>query len=333
MLVNCVVYQNGRKLADIHTDQISDYVAKPDHFVWVALKDPTPADLDQMKEEFGLHELSVEDAKHGHQRPKIEEYGDSLFVVLQLIEMRENSELEVGEVDIFVGPNYILSIRNKSEHGFQDIRARCEREPHLLQYGAGFVLYALMDSVVDRYFPVLDALEAELEKIEESIFKKSNSKKLRISSSKEARSVIEELYSLKRRLVILQHATVPLLEAISKLYGSRAPQICYGMQDYFRDVYDHLQRITRTIESSREMIATALQVNLGMITLSENEVMKRLGAYAALFAVPTMIAGIYGMNFKVMPELMWDYGYPLVLSLMVITDFILWRQFKKRGWL
>ena len=323
MLINCVAYQDGRKLADLSVEKISDYVARPNCFVWVALKDPTPAELAKMQEEFNLHELAVEDAHHGHQRPKIEEYGDSMFVVLQMIEMREDGELSVGEMDVFVGPNYVLSVRTGAERGFQDVRARCEREPDLLRNGSGFVLYALMDSVVDRYFPIVDALEEELERIEGRIFEQSSS----------ARQVIEELYSLKRRLMIVQHAAAPLLEAVSKLQGGRIPPVCSGMQEYFRDVYDHLQRIVRNIEGRREMVTTAIQVNLAMITLSENEVMKRLASYAALFAVPTMIAGIYGMNFEHIPELEWTFGYPLSLAVMAGADALLWWRFKKAGWL
>lgn len=323
MLINCVAYQDGRKLADLSVEEISDYVARPNCFVWVALKDPTPAELAKMQEEFNLHELAVEDAHHGHQRPKIEEYGDSMFVVLQMIEMREDGELSVGEMDVFVGPNYVLSVRTGAERGFQDVRARCEREPDLLRNGSGFVLYALMDSVVDRYFPIVDALEEELERIEGRIFEQSSS----------ARQVIEELYSLKRRLMIVQHAAAPLLEAVSKLQGGRIPPVCSGMQEYFRDVYDHLQRIVRNIEGRREMVTTAIQVNLAMITLSENEVMKRLASYAALFAVPTMIAGIYGMNFEHIPELEWTFGYPLSLAVMAGADALLWWRFKKAGWL
>ncbi|GIX28554.1 MAG: magnesium transport protein CorA [Burkholderiales bacterium] len=323
MLINCVAYQDGRKLADLPVERISDYLVKPGGFVWVALKDPTPQELSQMQEEFNLHELAVEDARHGHQRPKIEEYGDSLFVVLQVIEMRDDGELTVGEVDIFVGSNYVLSIRSGAERGFQDVRARCEREPELLRYGAGFVLYALMDSVVDRYFPIVGALEDELERIEERIFQQSTP----------ARRIIEDLYSLKHRLMIVQHAVAPLLEAVSKLHGGRTPPVCGGMQEYFRDVSDHLLRMLRTIEGRREMLNTVMQVNLAMITLAENEVMKRLASYAALFAVPTMIAGIYGMNFRHMPELDWTFGYPLVLAVMAGADALLWRRFKKAGWL
>jgi magnesium transporter len=321
MLVNCVAYQEGTKLSDIAKEDISEYVKRPDCFVWVALKDPTQAELEEMRDEFGLHELAVEDARHGHQRPKIEEYGNSLFAVLQTIESKAD-ELQVGEVDIFVGPNYILSVRLHSERGFTEVRARCEREPHLLKHGAAYVFYALMDAVVDRYFPILDALESELEQIEEQIFLRNT-----------ARFNIEALYALKRRLMTLKHAVDPLMEAVSKLYGGRVPQICSGMGEYFRDVFDHLQRLHATIEGIRDMQTTAIQVNLGMISLNETEVTKKLAAWAAIIGVPTMIAGIYGMNFKNMPELEWVWGYPVSVAIMAAIDLWLYFQFKKIKWL
>jgi magnesium transporter len=325
MIINCVVYQDGKKLADIHVDDISVYLAKPECFVWVALKDPDAGELDVMKHEFGLHELALEDVRHGHQRPKIEEYGESLFAVLHTIEMDDDNELLVGEVDVFVGPNYVLSVRNRTRLGFQDVRTRCEHEPHLLKEGAAFVLYALIDNIVDRYFPVLEVLGTKLEEIEDRIFEKHS-----LASS---RAIIEDLYSLKRRLVKLHHHVAPLLESVGKLSGGRIPRICSGMSTYFRDVSDHLERIVRTIEGRREMIVTAIQVNLGMISLAENEVTKRLGAFAALFAVPTMIAGIYGMNFQSIPELHYAYGYPICLAAMLGIDVFLWWRFKAAGWL
>jgi magnesium transporter len=321
MLVNCVAYQDGKKLADIPKEDISEYVKRPDCFVWVALRDPSPAEIEEMREEFDLHELAVEDASHGHQRPKIEEYGDSLFAVLQPIELKDD-ELGVGEVDIFVGPNYILSTRVSSDRGFADVRARCEREPELLRHGAAYVFYALMDKVVDRYFPVLDALETELETVEEQIFVKNA-----------ARSNIEALYDLKRKLMTLKHAVDPLMEAVGKLYGGRVPMICAGMGEYFRDVFDHLQRLHATIEGIRDMQTTAIQVNLGMISLNETEVTKKLAAWAAIIAVPTLIAGIYGMNFKYMPEYDLLFGYPIAIGVMIAIDVALYFWFKKIRWL
>jgi magnesium transporter len=321
MLVNCVAYTGGHKLADIPVEDISEYLKRPNCFVWVALKDPEPSELEMMQEEFGLHELAVDDARHGHQRPKIEEYGDSLFAVLQTIELKDD-DFVLGEVHIFVGPNYILSTRRRTEKGFAEVRARCEREPDLLQNGSGYVLYALMDAVVDRYFPVLDALESELEAVEEKIFVKNT-----------ARSNIEALYALKQKLMVLKHAVDPLMEAVGKLSGGRVPHICAGMREYFRDVLDHLQRLHASIEGIRDMQTTAIQVNLGMINLNETEVTKKLAGWAAIIAIPTLIAGIYGMNFKGMPEYDWIYGYPMALAAMVGIDVGLYLWFRKIRWL
>ncbi|MES2942204.1 MAG: magnesium and cobalt transport protein CorA [Pseudomonadota bacterium] len=324
MLINCVVYQNGTKLADIPVSEISDYICSPDSFVWVALQDATPAELEEMQHEFGLHELAVEDAQHGHQRPKIEEYGASLFSVLHLVEPvpGKPNELNIGEVDVFTGKNYVLSVRNRSQKGFLGVRERCEREPELLRYGSGFVLYALMDAVVDRYFPILDELETELETIEKEIFTKGA-----------ARSNIEQLYDLKGRVMILKHAVAPLLEGAGKLHGGRVPQICTGVQDYFRDVVDHLMRINSLIDNMRDTIGTAIQVNLAMVTIEESEVTKKLAAWASIFAVCTAFAGIWGMNFEAMPELKWKYGYLMALSMMVTVCVILYWRFRRARWL
>jgi magnesium transporter len=321
MLINCVAYQNGRKLADIARSEISEYVKRPDCFVWVALYEPDPGELEAMQEEFGLHELAVDDAQTGHQRPKIEEYGNSLFVVLHTVEL-EGKSLRVGEVDIFAGPNYVLSVRSRTKRGFAEVRARCETEPELLRHGSGFVLYALMDVVVERYFPVLEALETEFENLEEQIF-----------AGGLARRNIEALYALKQKLMVLRHASGPLAEGVGKLYGGRVPQVCSGTQEYFRDVYDHLGRINQTIDGIRDSVTTAMAVSVSLIQLQENEMMKRLAGYASLVAIPTMIAGLYGMNFKHMPELDWTFGYPMAVGAMVAIDSYLFYRFRKAGWL
>ncbi|HWA36594.1 MAG TPA: magnesium and cobalt transport protein CorA [Burkholderiales bacterium] len=322
MLVNCVVYKEGRKLADIGKDDISDYLKQPGVFVWVAMKDPSDEEVLEMQEEFDLHELAAEDARHGHQRPKIEEYGAVLFVVLNTIELMPTDELKVGEVDIFCGPNFILSIRHRTERGFQDVRSRAEREPELLRNGSGFVLYALMDAIVDRYFPVLDAIETDLEHAEEQLF---------VGGA--PRANIEQLYYVKRELMELKHIVGPALETSNKLFGGRVPQVCMGLGDYFRDVYDHLLRLNQQIDTLRDTSNTAIQVALAMISLDDFQVTKRLAAYAALVAVPTMIAGVYGMNFEHMPELRWTFGYPLAVGVMVAIDTFLFFRFRKAGWL
>jgi len=321
MLVNCAVYQEGRKLKEISQQEIKTWVSRPDSFVWVALRDPDPQELSEMQAEFDLHDLAVEDASRGHQRSKIEEYSDTLFVVLHMLAPGED-ELRIGELHVFVGRNFVLSIRNRSERGFSEVRSRCEREPELLKYGAGYVFYALMDAVVDRYFPILDELESELDAIEERIF-----------SGTSARANIEALYALKQKLTVMKHATAPLLEAVSKLFGGRVPMVCAGMGDYFRDIYDHLVRLNQTTDSTRDMVVTALSVNLSMIALQENETTKKLASYAALLAIPTLVAGIYGMNFTDMPELKWHFGYPLVMGLMLVVDVWLFRRFRRIGWL
>jgi magnesium transporter len=321
MLVNCVAYLEGRKLADIAVAEISDYVSRPECFVWVALKDATPEELEQMQQEFGLHALAVEDARHGHQRPKLEEYGSTLFAVLHTLELGDGA-LHIGEVDLFVGENFVLSSRQGTDQGLAAVRARTEREPELLRHGAGFVFYALIDAVVDRYFPVVDALEVELEALESHIF-----------AGASPRTNLEALYGLKQKLMTVKHAVDPLLEAVGKLHGGRVPHVCLGTQDYFRDVYDHLLRLSQVLDSLRDMVTTAMSVTVAMISLAETEVTKRLAAYGALVAVPTMIAGIYGMNFEHMPELKLTFGYPLAIASMVAIDLYLFSRFRKARWL
>ena len=322
MLISCVVYKDGHKVADIGIDEVQEHVMQPGNLVWVALREPDGDMLGKMQQQLGLHPLAVEDARNGHQRPKIEDYGDSLFAVMHIIEP-DGAELRVGEVAVFAGHNYVVSVRSHAERGFQEVRARCEREPELLRLGSGFVLYALTDAVVDRYFPVLDLLEAELESVEERIFANNGS----------PRANIEALYELKNRLMVVKHAVAPLLEGVSNLSGARVPALCTGLREYFRDIYDHLLRLNQTIETIRDSVATATSVNLSMITLQENETMKRLAAYAALIAVPTMVAGIYGMNFQHMPELGWKFGYPAALGIMAVIDIYLFYKLRKAKWL
>ncbi len=321
MLVNCVAYLNGARLADIAVEDIGRYLGQPGCFVWVALCDATPEELEFMRKAFGLHELAVEDARHGEQRPKIEEYGDSLFSVMRLLDFKEG-EFSVGELDVFAGHNYVLSIRNNSTRDFQVVRERCERQAGLLRQGAGFVLYALMDAVVDRYFPIIDALEMTLEEIEERIFEKGA-----------ANANVRRLYDLKHQAMQLRHAVAPLREAVGKLSGELVPELCANSREYYRDVYDHLTRINASIDAIRETIGTAIQVNLSMVTIEDNEVTKRLAAWAGIFAMATAFAGIWGMNFKEMPELGWAYGYPMALGVIVSASVILYIRFKRAGWL
>lgn len=321
MLIRSVAYKQGRVLAAIQPEEISSYLTIPDCFIWVALFEPDAATLDLMQHQFQLHPLAIEDAQHGHQLPKIEEYVGSVFAVVHMIEADEG-ELKVGEVAIFAGRNFILSVRKGAKRGFQEVRERCEHEPELLERGPGYVLYALIDAVVDRYFPILQTIEDELDVVEERIF-----------ASVTTRENIEALYAIKRRLMTIRHAVTPLMEGLANLSGRRVPLVCIGMQEYFRDIADHLQRLSQAIESNRDTVGTAISVNLSMITLQESETTKRLAAYAALVAVPTLIAGVYGMNFDVMPELRWRYGYALVMFTMITIDVVIFFRLRKAKWL
>ena len=320
MLINCASYQNGKKIADIDIENISDHIADKNSFVWVALLDPTVDEIAKMKEEFDLHPLAVEDALLGHQRPKIEEYGKSLFAVIQVL--KYDDDISVGELDIFAASDYVLSIRNRSDVGFLGVRQRCEQEPELLSQGSGFVLYALIDAVVDRYFPIVERLGLELENIEDTLFDERSTK-----------SNIERLFELKRKVMVVKHAVSPLMEAVGKLSSGRVPPICANSTEYFRDILDHLTRINSVIESIRDAIGTAIQVSLSAIALEQNNIQKRLASWAAIFAVATAFAGIWGMNFEQMPELKWDLGYPIAISIIVLACSFLYWRFKRSGWL
>jgi magnesium transporter len=321
MIVNCVAYENGHRLRDIATLEIGDYLTQPDRFVWVALHDPNADEIALFQNVFNLHELAVEDAMSGGQRPKLEEYGSSLFMIMHMLTMQQD-ELESGQLAVFAGSNYVLSVRQHPGRGFSEVRRRCESEPHLLKQGPAFVLYALMDAVVDSYFPLIETLEAELESIEDQIFVRGS-----------ARQSLERLYELKRKAMQMKHATTPLSEATTHLFGGRVPALCRQTGEYFRDVYDHLHRIESAVESVREMIVTAIQVNLSMVAIDEGEVNKRLAAWAAIFAVATIFAGIWGMNFTHMPELDWRLGYPLALGIMGTVCGALYLRFRRAGWL
>lgn len=321
MLINCSAYKNGLKVRDLSIAEISETLKEDAVFVWVALKDPTHEEILAMQQEFNLHPLAVDDVFSESQRTKIEEYGETVFAVA-LAPTNSLSSLEWGKVSLFVGQKFVLSVRQNIEKGFTDVRARCETEPHLLSYGSGFVFYAILDNIVDRYFPVVEQLENQLEVIESKIFKLES-----------AKAHIESIYVLKEKTMSFRNTAQPLLDALDKLHGGRVPKVCLGMQEYFRDVYDHLYRVERGADSIREMLVTAIQVNLALISLNETQVSKRLASWAAILAVPTMIAGIYGMNFKHMPELEYEWAYPAVLIFMFSIDIYLLYRFKKASWI
>lgn len=321
MLINCVAYKDGQRLADLDLAQVSLYLARGDCFVWVALKDPDPDELAVTQAQFSLPELAVEDARNGHQRPKLEEYGNVVFAVLQLLEIVDGA-ISVGEVDIFVSERFVVSVRSNSHQNLLGVRQRCESEPDLLRLGAGFVLYSIMDIVVDRYFPLLDAIESELDEIELQIFDR-----------RQPRQSIERLYELKRKTMILRHAALPMLEFVGKLHGGRVPPVCAQYQDYFRDIHDHLNRIITTLDGVRDTITTAIQVNLSIVTIDESEVTKKLAAWASIFGASTALAGVWGMNFEHMPELKWEWGYPVAIATIVAVSAALYWRFRRAGWI
>lgn len=321
MLINCAVYAEGKRAETLDLNTLDRAKTGDGRFIWVALKDAAQEEVARLQRHFGLHPLAIEDATTGHQRPKLEEYGTTLFSVIQLLE-RVDGEISVGEIDIFIDRDFIVSFRSNSNQDFLGVRQRCETEPELLRHGPGYVFYAMLDHVVDRYFELTESLQSELESIEEDIFVRPD-----------ARKHIERLFKLKQQSTVLRHAALPMSEFIGKLYGGRVPPVCAQSQEYFRDVHDHLARIMGALDAVRESIATAIQVNLSMVTIEESEVTKRLAAWAAIFAASTALAGIWGMNFEHMPELAWTWGYPLALSVIVSVAALLYRRFRKAGWL
>jgi magnesium transporter len=322
-VVNCAAYSEGCRIATIPVEAISDHLLEPNRFVWIGLHDPSGNILKQIQEEFQLHELAIEDALRAHQRPKLETYGETLFIVVRTVQMNyESRKLDFGETHFFVGKNFIVSIRHGSSRAYSEVRARCESTPQLLRKGPGFALYAVMDSIVDGYFPVIDELGQELEVLEERIF-----------SEKPSRETTKQIYDLKRQLVEVKRAVSPLIDVCTRLTRFDLEVIPEDTRPYFRDVYDHVIRINEMVDSTREILATALEANFSLVSISQNEIQKRFAGWAAILAVPTMIAGIYGMNFKFMPELDWQYGYPVILSIIVIVCGLIYSAFKRAGWL
>lgn len=321
MVVKCVAYADGRKTAEVAIPDISEILKSEDQFVWIGLREPDEALLRQIQEEFGLHDLAIEDALSAHQRPKLEEYGQSLFIVLRTAQWHDGS-IAFGETHIFIGPRYLVSVRHGASLSYAEVRTRIETTPQLLRKGPGFVLYALMDFVVDHYFPIVDQLEERLEGLEERIFAGGFN-----------RQSTQEIYDLKRDLVALKRAVSPLIEICNRLIRFDVVLIPEDVRLYFRDVYDHVIRINEAVDSLRELLTSALEANLSLISVGQNEVMKKLAAWAAILAVPTMVAGIYGMNFEFMPELHWHYGYALIMSAMAGICGLLFWWFKRAEWL
>lgn len=321
MVMKCVAYKQGSRFGDITVEEISDVLKQDGTFVWLGLRESDNALLGKIQAEFGLHELAVEDARSAHQQPKLEAYGDTLFLVMYTAHWFDDA-VQFGETHLFAGPRFLVSIRHGSPAGFARVRERCESMPQRLAKGPGFVLYALMDHVVDNYLPVVGKLQARLENLEADIFRHQYQ-----------RETLEELYDLKRDLVLLRRAIEPLLDICNELMRFHDHIIPKDIRFYFRDIYDHVKRINQTIDGMREMLATAMQVHLATITVRQNEVVKRLAGWGAILAIPTMVFSLYGMNFKHMPELAYGFSYPAVLGSVFIACLALYIRLKRIDWL
>ncbi len=323
MVVACASYADGRRVADVPIEELGRWLDRDGQFVWIGLNEPSEECLSHIQRVLGLHDLAVEDAHRAHQRPKVEEYGDSLFVVLRTVE-REDGENETlfGETHLFVGPRYAVSVRHGCTHSYAEVRARCEAAPQLLKQGPGFVLYALMDCVVDRYFPVVDCLEDQLGVLEDEIFE-----------GRAGRDATERIYGLKRELIGVKRGIAPMIEVCNRLARFGVGLIPEETRLYIRDVYDHALRINESIDNQRELLTSALEANLSLISVRQNDIMKQLAAWAAILAVPTLLAGVWGMNFEAMPDLKLPYGYPLALTAMAGASAYLWSRFRRAGWL
>ena len=322
MVANCVAYDaRGHRIGDITLDQISDVLAKPDTFVWVGLVEPDEPLLEKMREEFGLHELAIEDAHNAHQRPKIEAYGDSLFIVVQTAQLL-GGNIAFGETHIFLGPRYLLTVRHGASLSYAPARRSCEHAPEHLSYGPSYGLYSVLDFIVDNFLPIVRDFKQELQELEQDIFAESYK-----------RDTIKRLYEMQRELLTLKLAVAPLQDILNQLVRLHPNLIRDEVRPYFRDVHDHVSRVNDAIASMREMLTAAMNVNLSLITVRQNEVVKRLAGWAALLAAPTLLASWYGMNFHRMPELDKPYAYPVLIVATLTVCGSLYLALKRAKWL
>jgi magnesium transporter len=322
VIVDLAVYEGGRRKPDVKFDQAFEACRAPNTLVWIGLHQPTDEEFDAVRREFGLHELAVEDAMKGHQRPKLEVYDETLFVVLKTARYFEPDTLEFGEILIFVGDQFVVTVRHGDASPLHDVRLRLEQRPELLQHGAGAVLHAILDKVVDDYTPVLTALDLDITELEAEAF-----------GEDPAIGLTERIYKLKRQVINLHRATAPLTEPLARLAAGRFDAVNDEIAPYFRDVYDHLLRAVQTADNYRELLTSILEANLTQVSVRQNEDMRKISAWAAILAVPTLIAGVYGMNFQHMPELHWRLGYPLAVLAMILVSFGIYSYFRRIDWL
>jgi magnesium transporter len=319
-IVDCAVYEDGcRRAGELPLDAAGEAAQGDDSFVWIGLFEPSEGEFDAVTREFHLHELAVEDAINAHQRPKVELYDDTLLVVLKTVRYVDDSEdLETGEILIFINRDFVVTVRH-GQSRLHDVRLQIEQRPDLLRFGTGAVLHAIVDRIVDDYEPVIQAVEVDIQGVEHDMF------------SPERTNPAERIYAMEREVLDLHRAIAPLAPAIDRL--ARGDVIHPELRTYFRDVHDHLLRVTGRIEGFRDLLSSALQANLTQATVRQNEDMRKISAWVAILAVPTGVAAVYGMNFKNMPELHWRLGYPGVMVLIVCICLVLYWRFRRSGWL
>jgi magnesium transporter len=322
MIVDCAVYEDGCRCAgDLPLAEAGEAAHRDGSFVWLGVYEPHEEEFDAVRREFDLHELAVEDAVNAHQRPKVERYGDTLLVVLKTVRyVEDEDDLETGEILMFVNRDFVVTVRH-GQSRLHDVRLEIEGRPDLLRYGAGAVLYAIVDRIVDDYEPVVQSVESDIQGVEHDMFSPDRS------------NPAERIYTMEREVLDLQRAIMPLGPAIDRLARGQYDLIHPELRTYFRDVHDHLLRVTGRIEGFRDLLSSALQANLTQAAVRQNEDMRKISAWVAILAVPTGVAAIYGMNFKHMPELSWSAGYPAVLILIVLTCVALYWRFRRSGWL
>jgi magnesium transporter len=323
MIVDCAVYEDGRRRdgeVEVHTAMQA--ARQGNAFTWIGLYEPTEQEFDAIRREFELHELAVEDAIHAHQRPKLEVFGEMVFIVLKTARYIDPKEVvRLGEILIFLGHDYIITVRHGEASELHGVRKRLEAEPELLRHGPGAVLHAIVDRVVDDYMPAILGLGQDIDEVENEVFSDTRT------------NPAERIYKLKREVLEFNRAVGPLVEPVDRLARGHYEVIHPEVRTYFRDVNDHLLRAHEQLEGYRDLLTSVLEANLAQVTVRQNEDVRKITAIVAIVAVPTMVAGIYGMNFEHMPELEWEFGYPLVVGLMASVCLLLYRYFKRIGWL
>ncbi len=323
MIVDSAIYEAGhRRDGEVDVHEAMELCHAPDCFTWIGLYEPTEDEFESIRSEFDLHPLAVEDAIQAHERPKLEVFGDMVFIVLKTAKYVDPSEvIKLGEILIFLGHDYVLTVRHGEASELGGVRRQLESDPALLQHGPGAVLHAIVDRVVDDYGPALAGLSEDIDQVEDQVF------------SDVRTNAAERIYKLKREVLQFEHAVGPLVDPVDRLARGKYSVIHPEVRTYFRDVNDHLLRAHDQLEGFRDLLTSVLQANLTQVSVRQNEDMRKISAWVAIGVVPTAIAGIYGMNFEHMPELDWTFGYPAALLLMAsVCTFLFWR-FKRAGWL